>query len=107
MVIERCFRSLKKTQLKMMPMYHWAPRRIAVHIRICVLSLLIERAAELTCGKAWHRILRDLERLQVSEFENSQYRFHYRNELTAPARNILKSLKIETPKQIQNLEKLA
>jgi hypothetical protein len=23
-VIERCFRSLKRTQIKMMPMYHWA-----------------------------------------------------------------------------------
>ncbi len=106
MVIERCFRSLKKTQLRMMPMYHWAPRRIETHIRICVLSLLIERAAELTCGKPWHRILRDLETLQVSEFENSQYRFHYRNEITSAAHNILKYLKIKTPKQILNLEKL-
>lgn len=106
MVIERCFRSLKKTQIKMMPMYHWAPRRVETHIRICVLSLLIERAAELTCGRPWHRILRDLETLQVSEFENSQYRFLYRNEATPAARKILKSLKIKTPKQILNLEKL-
>jgi len=29
------------------------------------------------------------------------------HELTAPARNILKSLKIKTPKQVLNLEKLA
>jgi hypothetical protein len=31
MVIERCFRSLKRTQIKMTPMYHWASRRIEAH----------------------------------------------------------------------------
>ncbi|MCX5883074.1 MAG: transposase [Deltaproteobacteria bacterium] len=41
MIIERCFRSLKRTQIKMSPMYHWLPRRIETHVRICVLSLLI------------------------------------------------------------------
>jgi hypothetical protein len=30
MVIERCFRSLKRTQIKMTPMYHWLSRRIEV-----------------------------------------------------------------------------
>ena len=39
MVIERCFRSLKRTQIKMMPMYHWASRRIEAHVKICVLAL--------------------------------------------------------------------
>ena len=51
MVIERCFRSLKKTQIKMTPMYHWVPRRIETHVRLCVLALLIERVAELSCEK--------------------------------------------------------
>ncbi len=46
-IIERCFGSLKNSQIKMMPMYHWSPRRIETHVRICVLSLLIERIAEL------------------------------------------------------------
>jgi transposase len=45
MVIERCFRSLKKTQIKMTSMYHWVPRRIEIHVRLCVLALLIERVA--------------------------------------------------------------
>jgi hypothetical protein len=58
MVIERCFRSLKRTQIRMTPMYHWASRRIEAHVKICVLSLLIERIAELQCGQPWHRIRR-------------------------------------------------
>jgi transposase len=68
MVIERCFRSLKRTQIRLTPMYHWAPRRIESHVKICVLALLIERIAELACGKSWHQIQRSLDTLQVTEF---------------------------------------
>ena len=105
MVIERCFRSLKRTQIKMMPMYHWVSRRIETHVRICVLALLIERVSELTCNKPWDQIRRSLDTLQVTEFENSFYRFFYRNELTPDATNILKALKIHAPKQILRIEK--
>ena len=52
MVIERCFRSLKKTQIKMSPVHHWTARRIEAHVKICVLALLMERLAELTCKAA-------------------------------------------------------
>jgi transposase len=68
MVIERCFRCLKRTQIKMTPMYHWASRRIEAHVKICVLALLIERIAELSCGRSWYRIRRALDELQVTEF---------------------------------------
>ncbi|ETR69894.1 MAG: transposase, IS4 family protein, partial [Candidatus Magnetoglobus multicellularis str. Araruama] len=53
MVIERCFRSLKRTQIKMMPMYHWVSRRIEAHVKICVMALMIERIAELECKLPW------------------------------------------------------
>ena len=61
MIIERCFRSLKRTQIKMTPMFHWVPRRIETHVKICILSLLIERIAEIRCGEPWSRIRRKLE----------------------------------------------
>ena len=105
MVIERCFRSLKRTQIKMMPMYHWASRRIETHVKICVLALLIERIAELACNKPWHRIQRALDNLQATNFFNLNYRVLMRNELTAETRNILKSLKISPPKRVMRLEK--
>ncbi|MBW1734114.1 MAG: IS1634 family transposase [Deltaproteobacteria bacterium] len=82
MVIERYFRSLKTTQIKMTPMYHWAPRRIETHVKLCVLALLIERVAELSCNKPWNQIKAALDRLQVTKFENSSFRFFHRNELT-------------------------
>jgi transposase len=107
MIIERCFRSLKKTQIKMTPMYHWLPRRIETHVRICVLALLIERVAELSCNKPWRQIREALDRLQVTKFENSSHRFLHRNELTPETSKMLKSLKINAPKQVLEIEKIA
>jgi len=105
MVIERCFRSLKRTQIKMTPMYHWASRRIDAHVKICVLALMIERIAERQCGMPWHKIRRTLEALQVTEFFKLNHCVLMRNELPHRARKIFKSLKITPPKQIIHLEK--
>ena len=104
MVIERCFRSLKRTQIKMMPMYHWASRRIEAHVKICVLALMIERVAELECGLPWHRIRRSLDKLQVTKLCNLNYRVLMRNEIPAKTANILKALKIKAPQQVFSLE---
>jgi transposase len=104
MVIERCFRSLKRTQIRMTPMYHWASRRIEAHVKVCVLALLIERIAEMECGKPWHQIRHSLEKLQVTEFFNLNHRVLMRNELPQDTRNILNLLKIKPPKQVIHLE---
>jgi transposase len=106
MVIERCFRSLKRTQIRMCPMFHWVPRRIEAHVKLCVLSLLIERVAEISCGEAWSRIRRTLEELQISEFQTPGYRFFRRNELPGETRNTLKTLDISIPQLVMGLEKL-
>ena len=73
MVIERCFRSLKRTRIKMTPMYHWLPRRIEAHVKICVLALLIERVAEINCGRSWPRIKQGLRALQISYFSTAEH----------------------------------
>jgi transposase len=104
MVIERCFRSLKKTQIKMTPMYHWVSRRIEAHVKICVLALMIERLAELACDKPWHQIRRSLDALQVTKLFHLNYRVHLRNEIPGNTNNILNKLKINPPKQVVSLE---
>ena len=106
MIIERCFRSLKRTQIKMTPMFHWVPRRIETHVKICVLALLIERVAEITCKEPWSRIRRALEGVQISHFQSPEYRFFRRNEIGASARKILKALNISIPKLVMGLKKL-
>jgi len=106
MVIERCFRSLKRIQIKLSPMFHWLPRRIETHVKICILALLIERVAEISCGEPWSRIRRKLEELQISEFLTSEHRFFRRNEVSAKTCNLLKVLGISTPKVVIGMEKL-
>ena len=107
MVIERCFRSLKRTQIKMTPMYHWVPRRIETHVRICVLSLLIERVAEIACQQPWSQIRRKLQTLQVTEFFSLKHRFFRRNELTPEVSQTLKNLAVADPKSILAVENLS
>ena len=106
MIIERCFRSLKRTQIKMMPMYHWASRRIESHVKICMLALLIERIAELECLWPWHQIKRALDGLQITKLFHLNFHVLMRNEIGPEISNILNSLKIQAPKKVIGLQKV-
>ena len=100
LVIERCFRSLKRTQIKMTPMYHWVPRRIETHVKICVLALLIERVAERACQKSWKRIRGDLDTLQATKFSQKSFDFFERNQPTKQAAATFRSLDIPLPSRV-------
>lgn len=92
MTIERCFRSPKRTQIKMTPVYHWASRRIEAHMKICVLALLIERIAKPSCDRPWHHIRRELEGVKVTGFFNLYFRVLMRNEVAKSVVFLFKSL---------------
>lgn len=100
LVIERCFRSLKRTQLKMTPMWHWLPRRIEAHVKICVLALLIERVAERALDQPWARVRRCLAGLQASHFETVSHAFVERNEPSPDHVSTFKKLAIPLPKKV-------
>lgn len=104
LVIERCFRALKRTQIKMTPMLHWAPRRIETHVKICVLALLLERVAELACGKPWPQIRRTLARLQATKFIARDHTFFQINAPGKSVRQTFKNLKIPLPKRVFGIE---
>ena len=106
LIIERCFRTIKSTRIKLEPMRHWLPERIEAHIKICVLALLLARAAERQCQLPWERIKDDLSSLQATEFQTPQFQFFQRNE---PSQNLLstfKSLEISMPKVVLNINPL-
>ena len=65
---------------------------------------MIERIAELRCDMPWHQIQRALDELKVTEFFHLKNRVLMRNELPAKTRYILKLLKINTPKQVVEVE---
>jgi transposase len=104
LVIERCFRALKRTRIKMEPMYHWLPRRIEAHVKICVFALLIERVAELQRKQPWQKIRRTLATLQASEFHTPKIQFFQCNEASPELIGLLKSLEIPRPKIVLNLQ---
>jgi len=100
LVIERCFRSLKRTQVKLTPMYHWTAKRIETHVKICVLALLVERVAEIFCKESWARIRGKLLTLQASEYRSQNFNFFQRNKANSALSETLKNLEIQLPKQV-------
>jgi len=104
LVIERAFRTLKSTRIKMEPMYHWLPKRIEAHVKLCVFSLLIERVAELKCKQPWPHIRRTLSTLQATEFHTPKNQFFQRNEPSAELVRTLKSLEIPIPKTVLDIK---
>jgi hypothetical protein len=103
LVIEQCFRSLKQTQIKMTPMFHWLPHRIETHVKICVLALLIERVAEHTCQQPWSRIRHHLRTLQATEFHTEDFCFYQRNQPSKEVSALFKKLDIALPKPVLSL----
>jgi transposase len=100
LVIEQCFRSLKRTQIRLTPMYHWLDRRIAAHVRICVLALTVQRVAELRSGRSWHAIRTALEAVQASELKAHGHRFFQANEPGDEALAVMKSLGLKPPSKL-------
>ena len=92
MVIERCFRTLKTTQLKLEPVYHRLSRRIEAHVKICVMALLIERVTELACDQPWSQLRPILARLQVTEVHILSHVLFKRNQPTQAVRNLFNTL---------------
>jgi len=99
-LIEGCFRRMQTTGLQTRPIYHWRPHRIIAHVKLCVLALLLERAAEIRCQQTWRTIRHTLEQLKVV-----RYRMHSRTivqstQVTAPVAAILQRLGVPLPKRI-------
>jgi transposase len=108
LVIEQCFRSLKQTQIKMTPKFHWLPHRIETHVKICVLALLIERVAEPTCQQPWSRIRHHLRTLQATQFHTEQFHtedfcFYQRNQPSKEVSALFNKLGIALPKAVLSL----
>jgi len=104
LTIERCFRTLKTTQIRMCPVYHWTSKRIEAHVKICVFALLLERVAEHRTDQTWKQIYEAIRTLQVSEFYRKTFHFFQRNEATNTHKILLQ--KLETPLPPRVLVKL-
>jgi len=102
-IIENCFRKMKTTGLEVRPMFHWMPQRITAHVKLCVLSLMIQRTAELQTEMTWSNIQTTLDGLKAVTYRTEKQAIVQTTNLTKPAAAILKKLNITKPKTILSI----
>jgi hypothetical protein len=103
-IIESCFRRMKQTGLEVRPMFHWTARRIEAHVKLCVLALQIQRAAEIRCQLPWARIAHALGGLKAVRYRCESRTIVQRTKISAELSAMLKTLKISVPKQVLLVE---
>jgi Transposase DDE domain len=102
-IIEACFRRMKQTGLEVRPMFHWTPRRIEAHVRLCVLALQMQRAAEIRCTLPWSRIAHELGALQAVRYLTGGRTIVQRTKVADSLGSILKKLGVSMPKQVLSI----
>ena len=102
-IIESCFRRMKQTGLEVRPMFHWSPRRIEAHVKLCVLALQMQRAGEIRCTLPWARIAHELAALKAVRYCTAGRTIVQRTKIADGLGAILKDLGISTPKQIMSV----
>src|SRR4051794_17469892 len=99
-IIESCFRRMKQTGLQVRPMFHWTARRIEAHVKLCVLALQMQRAAEIRCGLPWARIAHELGALKAVRYQVGGRGIVQRTKIAGALAELLKKLGIPIPKQL-------
>jgi hypothetical protein len=99
-IIEACFRKMKTTGLGIRPMFHWTPRRIVAHVKLCVLALMIQRAAEMATGTPWSQLVEVLERLKAVRYTAEGETIVQASRISPELALILKKIDISKPKPI-------
>jgi hypothetical protein len=102
-VIESCFRKMKTTGLAVRPMFHWMPHRITAHVKLCVLALMIQRAAEVAAGLPWRQLAGILERLKAVRYTSEGRTLVQATTIGPELAEIFKKLAIAPPKPILSL----
>jgi hypothetical protein len=72
-------------------------RRIASHVKLRVLALLLQRAAEIRTGDTWRNIRLVLEEIQAVRYRVGGTTIVQSTHLTAQARTLLKKLHVAPP----------
>jgi hypothetical protein len=106
-IIESCFRRMKQTGLEVRPMFHWAPRRIEAHVKLCVLALQVQRTAEIRTGLPWARIAHLLGALKAVRYVAERQTIVQRTKIGPELAGLLKKLEIAAPKQVMAVTEAA
>ncbi len=85
-------------------MFHWTPRRIEAHVKLCVLALQMQRAAEIRCQLPWARIAHTLGALKAVRYRCEGRAIVQRTKIAAEMSATLKTLGVPVPKQLLAVE---
>jgi hypothetical protein len=105
MLIEACFRRMKTTGLRLRPVYHWTAHRITSHVKLCVLALLLQRAAEIRTGDTWRHIRLVLDGIQAVRYRVRGTTIVQSTRLTPQATAVLKKLQVAPPRRRLAIER--
>lgn len=105
--IEESFRVLK-SNLEVRPVFHWTPKRINGHMVVCFISFLLQRTLELkllenNLSYSTEKIRKSIEELELSVIKINEEKYFLRSKINHVANDILKTLKIGTPKHLAAL----
>jgi hypothetical protein len=103
--VEQCWRQLK-SGLRMRPVFHYRPWRIHAHVTISVLSLLLERIAEIRTGETWRNIAAALNTAKVVEYERAGVRVRQTTELRPEVAALFDRLGVPAPPKLHAVETL-
>lgn len=106
-IIESCFRRMKQSGLEVRPMFHWTARRIEAHVKLCVLALQMQRAAEIRCALPWARIAHALASLKAVRYRTESRAIVQRTRIAAELAELLKKLGVPTPKLVLSVTEAA
>jgi Transposase DDE domain len=105
MLIEACFRRMKTTGLRLRPVYHWTAHRITSHVKLCVLALLLQRAAEIRADDTWLNIRLVLDQMQAVRYRVQETTIVQSTRLTPHTAAVLKKLQVPPPKRLLAIQR--
>jgi hypothetical protein len=105
MIIEGCFRRMKTAGLRTRPLFHWTAHRIVAHIKLCVLALTLQWAAEIRCQDSWRNIFLELRRIRSVRYTTGGQTIVQTTKPTAEALAYLEKLRISPPRKILDISR--
>jgi hypothetical protein len=94
--VERGWRDLK-SMIELRPVFHRLEDRIAAHVQLCWLALLLMRVAEIGSGETWRNLRNELDRMHLVTMATAEGQVSQRSEITPGQHRILGALKLPEP----------
>jgi hypothetical protein len=95
----------REALVRLAPVYHWTAHRIASHVKLCVLALLLQRAAEIRTGDPWRNLHRLLDEVKAVRYRVQATTLVQSTRLTPHAAAMLKQLQMPPPKRLLAVER--